>query len=58
MNSTPRFISTSEYGIGNGAHIINARVSARVGAMMNRVREDVDGCRGSLVNSLTASAIG
>lgn len=44
--------------MGNGIHIISANVSARVGAMMNRARDDVSGCRGSLMNSLIASAIG
>lgn len=44
--------------MGRGTHIINASVNARVGAIMNRVRDDVSGCRGSLINSFTASAIG
>lgn len=44
--------------MGNGIHIIRARVKARVGAIINRVSDDVSGCMGSLVNNLTASAIG
>lgn len=58
MNKMPRFILISGYGIGSGIHIVNASVRARIGAMMNIVVEDVRGCRGSLVNSLIASAIG
>lgn len=53
-----KFILIRGCGMGSGIHIINASVSARVGAMINRVRDDVNGCRGSLINSLTASAIG
>lgn len=48
----------SGWGIGRGAHIVRARVSARMGAIMNIETEDVSGRSGSLVNSLTASAIG
>lgn len=44
--------------MGSGIHIISARVSASVGAIINRASDDVRGCIGSLVNSLTASAIG
>lgn len=44
--------------MGSGIHIINASVNAKVGAIINRVRDDVNGCRGSLMNNLTASAIG
>lgn len=44
--------------MGSGIHIISANVSAKVGAMINRARDDVSGCRGSLINNLTASAIG
>lgn len=44
--------------MGNGIHIIRAKVRAKVGAIMNKVRDDVSGCIGSLVNNLTASAIG
>lgn len=44
--------------MGRGAHIVRARVRARTGAMINMEIDDVRGRRGSLVNSLTASAIG
>lgn len=44
--------------MGSGIHIVSASVSARVGAIINRVGEDISGCSGSLVNSLIASAIG
>jgi len=44
--------------MGSGIHIISANVSAKVGAIINRARDDVSGCRGSLINNLTASAIG
>lgn len=58
MNSMLKFILISGCGMGNGAHIIRARARARVGAIMNIIRDDVSGCVGSLVNSLIASAIG
>lgn len=57
-NSTLRFILIRGWGIGRGTHIVRARVNARIGAMINIEMEDVNGRRGSLVNSLTASAIG
>lgn len=41
-----------------GSHIESARVSARVGAMIKRRDDDVRGRRGSLINSLIASAKG
>lgn len=41
-----------------GAHNIRAKVSARIGAVINRKGEDVEGRTGSLINSLTPSAIG
>lgn len=58
INSTLRFMLISGYGIGSGIHIVRARVSAMVGAIINNMKEDVSGCRGSLVKSFTASAIG
>ena len=58
MNSTPRFMLMRGYGMGRGLHIVRARVRASTGAMMNIVVEDVAGRRGSLVNSLIASAKG
>lgn len=44
--------------MGKGHHIVRARVRARIGAIINMVVEDVAGRRGSLVNSLIASAKG
>lgn len=58
MNSTPRFMLIRGCGMGRGVHIVRARVRARIGAIMNMEIEDVRGRRGSLVKSLTASAIG
>lgn len=58
MNRTPRFMLIRGCGMGNGIHIVRARVRAKIGAMMNMVVDDVDGCSGSLVNNLIASAIG
>ena len=58
INRIPRFMLIRGYGIGNGIHIVRARVRAKIGAMINMVVDDVDGCSGSLVNSLIASAIG
>lgn len=58
INRIPKCMLIRGYGIGRGIHIVSARVSARIGAIMNIVVEDVRGCRGSLINSFTASAIG
>lgn len=58
MNRIPRLRLISGCGMGRGVHIVRARVRARTGAVMNMETEDVRGRRGSLVNSLTASAIG
>lgn len=38
--------------------MVIARVRASVGAIINRVMEEVEGLRGSLVNSFIASANG
>jgi hypothetical protein len=45
-------------GIGNGIHMIRARVSARVGVMQNSSGEEASGRIGSLVNSFIALANG
>jgi hypothetical protein len=45
-------------GIGNGIHIMRARVSARVGAMENSSGEEVSGHIGSLMNNFSALANG
>lgn len=44
--------------MGIGTHNIKARVIARMGAVINRNRDDVIGMIGSFVNNFTASAIG
>lgn len=41
-----------------GAHNISARVRASMGVARNKNGEEVDGRIGSLINSLTPSAIG
>lgn len=58
MNSTPRFMLMSGYGIGSGTHMVRASVRARMGAIINMNMEDVRGRRGSLVKSFMASAMG
>ena len=57
-NITPRFISDKEMGMGIGVQIIIARDRAIIGANRNNVWDEVDGRIGSLVKSLTPSAIG
>lgn len=52
------FMLISGWGMGRGIHIVNARVRARDGAIINRAMEDVKGLRGSLMNSFMASANG
>lgn len=58
INSMPRFMLISECGMGSGIHIIRAKVKAKVGAIINKMGDEVRGCNGSLVNNFTASAIG
>lgn len=58
INSMPRFMSVTGFGIGIGAHSIRARVRARMGAVRKRTGEEVDGRIGSLIKSFTPSAIG
>lgn len=58
MNRTPRFMLISGSGMGIGIHIERASVRARVGARVNRSTEEVEGYRGSLMNSFRASAMG
>lgn len=57
-NRMPRLRLITGYGIGMGAHIVRARVRARVGVTKNRNGEAVDGRMGSLINNFTPSAIG
>lgn len=47
-----------ENGMGMGAQIKRARDRAIMGAKTNRVREEAEGWTGSLINSLTPSAMG
>lgn len=58
INKRPRLRSIRVCGIGSGVQIVKARVSAKMGAIMNIEMEDVRGRNGSLVNSLMASANG
>lgn len=58
INSTPRFMLISGYGMGSGIHIIKANVRARTGVMINIEIDDVSEWSGSLINSLMASAMG
>lgn len=58
ISSKPRFRSISVLGIGSGVQIVRAIVRARMGAIMNIEIDEVNGRRGSLVNSFTASANG
>lgn len=44
--------------MGMGAHSVRARVSASIGASKNKTGEEVEGRTGSLINSLTPSAMG
>lgn len=58
MNRIPRFRSATGWGIGIGAQRVRAKVRARVGVARKRKGEEVEGRMGSLINSLTPSAIG
>lgn len=44
--------------MGIGAQRVRARVRASIGVRRNRIGEAVDGRTGSLIKSLTPSAIG
>lgn len=57
-NRIPRFKSVTGCGMGIGAHRVIARVSASMGVARNKKGDDVDGRIGSLMNSLTPSAMG
>lgn len=54
----PRFRSVSGKGRGRGIQIVIARRRARIGVIMKRNGEEVEGRMGSLMNSFTPSAIG
>lgn len=58
MNRKLKFRSVNGCGIGIGAQMIKANVSAVVGIIRNSVFDDERGRIGSLVNSLIPSAIG
>lgn len=58
INKIPRFKSASVIGIGRGVQIIKAKKRAMVGVIIKRVGDDEDGRTGSLMKSLTPSAIG
>lgn len=53
-----KFISENEIGMGNGVHKSIAKANASVGVSRKRTCDDVEGRIGSLINSLTPSAIG
>lgn len=58
INRIPKFRSTTGYGIGIGAHRVSAKVRARIGAIVNKRGEEVEGRIGSLINSFSPSAMG
>lgn len=58
MKSTPRLRSVIGYGIGIGIQRVRARVRASIGVAKNRIGEDAYGRTGSLIKSLTPSAMG
>jgi len=58
IKSTPRFRSATGYGMGRGVQSMRARVKARIGVARKRKGEAVEGRTGSLINSLTPSAMG
>ena len=41
MNSTPKFMLMSVYGMGRGIHMVRANERASIGAMINIDIEDV-----------------
>lgn len=58
INRILKFKSVTEKGIGIGAQRVRARVSASIGEIRNSRGDDVEGRMGSLIKSLTPSAIG
>lgn len=58
INRMLRFKSVTGWGKGIGAQRVSARVRASVGAKRKRNGEAVEGRTGSLIKSLTPSAIG
>lgn len=58
INNSPRFMFVSGNGIGIGAQVVNARVSAMIGESVNRIGDESVGFVGSFRMSLMPSAIG
>lgn len=58
INKIPRLRSVIGRGMGIGAHRVMARVRASMGVARNKNGDDADGRMGSLMKSLTPSAIG
>lgn len=58
MNSRPKFMLVSGRGIGMGAQVVSARVSAMIGERVNRIGDESVGFVGSFRISFTPSAIG
>ena len=57
-NSSPKFKSARGKGSGRGVQIVRARRRAKIGVIMKRKGEEVDGRMGSLMKSFTPSAMG
>lgn len=58
INRILRLISAVACGRGMGAQRVSAKVRASMGAARNRILLEVRGLMGSLIKSLTPSAIG
>lgn len=58
MKRMLRFKSVTGWGRGMGAQRVRAKVRASIGARRKRIGEEEEGRTGSLINSLTPSAIG
>lgn len=56
--SRPRFKSARGKGSGRGVQMVRASSRARIGVMVKRKGEEVDGRIGSLINNFTPSATG
>lgn len=57
-NSRPKFKSARGKGRGRGVQMVRARRRAKMGVIMKRKGEEVDGRMGSLMKSFTPSAMG
>lgn len=58
INRILKLRSAAGMGRGMGAHRISAKAKARIGVIMNRRGEEVDGRIGSLIKSFNPSANG